>query len=290
MAILVLFGIILLLVGFFKPKGAGILVQTTPAASVFVDGEQVGRTPYNAVHNPEEVVIKLVPESFDTPLTPYETVVNLTSGVETVVVREFGESEEDSAGEIVSFEKVGKGETSLAVLSDPDSAQIKIDGIIRGFAPFKTTDIVSGEYTLTLSAPGYKERSIKIQTREGYMLTVVVKLVSSGEVVEEEIVEGEEDEEKVVYVKILSTPTNFLRVRSEPTTTGNELTKVTPGERFVFVEENEEGDWYKIEYKEAEGDLLAQTGWIFSTYAEMTEDGEIDGAKDITPAPTEDEE
>ncbi|QQS39033.1 PEGA domain-containing protein [Candidatus Woesebacteria bacterium] len=279
LALLALLVIVLFLVGFFKPKGAGLLIQTTPLASVYIDGKQVGRTPYNAIYEPGEKVIKLVPDSFELPLTPYETMVNLTSGVETVITREFKDLEDTSSGEIVSFERVGKTETSLAVLSQPDGAQVKIDGVIRGFAPFKTTDVSQGEYTLSLTAPGFSDRSIKIKTYEGYMLTVIVKLAKSDQIV----IEEDKDELEIktqTEIEILSTPTNFLRVRSDASSGSEEIGKVIPGETYVLLEESEDGEWHKISYEEG------KDGWVSTTYTKILDSDSKEDEANLTPQPT----
>lgn len=301
--ILVLLGIALLitliffLVGIFRPKGAGIVIETTPDSSVFIDGVQIGRTPHKETRKPGEVVIKLVPESFDKPLAPYETKVNLVSGVETVIDWEFGESTEAAGGEIVSFEKAGRDETSLSVVSIPDSAQVVIDGTIRAFAPYKTSNIAAGEHVLIVSAEGFLDRSIKVKTYTGYKLTALVKLVPSEEEPREEAigeVEGEEEEEEKVWVEILSTPTGFLRVRDEPSTLAEEIGRVKPGEKYLFIEQDEKTGWFKIEYppaqagEEAEEGLSAPAGWVSNTYAEKIEpsDAEAMEGEEITPTPT----
>ena len=59
-----------------------------------------------------------------------------------IVRRDFGESEEDSAGETLSFERVGSDEASLSLVSIPDSAQITIDTTTKAFAPYKTSAIL----------------------------------------------------------------------------------------------------------------------------------------------------
>ncbi|RLC31891.1 hypothetical protein DRH13_02385, partial [Candidatus Woesebacteria bacterium] len=100
-------GIVFFVIGSFKPKSAGIVIETIPAANGFIDGKQVGRTPYSGTRKPGEITIKLIPESFEAPLAPFETKVTLVAGIETVVKREFGESDEASSGEIISFEKMG---------------------------------------------------------------------------------------------------------------------------------------------------------------------------------------
>lgn len=259
-------------VGYFKPKGAGILINTNPASSVYIEGQQVGRTPYKQTRNPGEVTIKLIPDSFETPLAPHEARVNLVSGIETLITRDFGETSELSGGEVVSFEKVGKGETSLAIISIPDSAQVAIDGQIKGFSPYKTNSINPGEHLLTVSAKGYLDRSVEIKTIEGYKLTAVVQLVQGGEAEEEPNVEAAEteiiEEEVEPKVTILSTGVGFLRVRSEPSTLGEEVARVEPGEEYKLIETDEETGWFKIEYEEADEDLPAKTGWISNQYAE----------------------
>jgi hypothetical protein len=76
-------GTVLFLVGTFKPKSAGLFIETVPKASVFIDGEQVGRTPYETTRSPGEVTIKLIPESIDTALAPFETKLTLASEIDS---------------------------------------------------------------------------------------------------------------------------------------------------------------------------------------------------------------
>jgi hypothetical protein len=272
-------GIVFFVVGSFKPKSAGIVIELIPAASVFIDGEQVGRTPYDGTRKPGEITIKLIPESFEAPLAPFETKVTLVAGIETIVKREFGESDEASSGEIISFEKVGGKEASLAVVSIPDAAQISIDGSIRGFAPYKTSSIVPGEHQVIVYAPGFSEKSFSIGTIEGYKLTVVVKLKPNGE----EVLSDEDDkapeEPKQEEVEILSTPTGFLRVRSEPSTAGEEIAQVEPGERYPYLDKDEDTGWFKIEYEDGE------EGWVSNQYAKKVDPDEEE-EEEASPSPT----
>jgi len=258
-----------------KPKTAGIYIETSPASSVTIDGEQVGRTPYNATRDAKEVVVKLIPETIENPLSPYEVKVTLIPGVKTVIKREFGDSEQTSAGEIVSFEKLGGSEASMSVVSTPDAAQVAIDGQIRGFAPYKASSITPGEHSLVVSYEGYESRTISVKAIEGYRLTAVVKLRPTGEVKAEEKEETPKEEEKKVMVEISSTPTGFLRVRAEPSTAAQEVSRVKPGERYAFIEENDTKDWFKIEYEKD------KEGWISSQYAKKVE---VSGS--ATPTPT----
>ncbi|OGM10840.1 hypothetical protein A2Z22_03065 [Candidatus Woesebacteria bacterium RBG_16_34_12] len=265
---------ILFFIGYLKPKGAGIFIESQPPSSVIIDGEQLGRTPYKETRNPKEITLKLIPESFEKPLSTYETRISLVPGIETYIKREFGESEESSSGEVLSFEKIGGDESSLAIVTIPDSAQIAIDNTSKAFAPYKTSAISEGNHQIKVSLPGYLEKIVSIKTQKGYKLTALIKLSQDKEYVkgeekaaEEEVV-VEEEESKKTMIKIKETGVGFLRVRNEPSTLGEEIDRVEPGKMFVLIEEDEETGWFKIEYEEG------KQGWITNQYAEKVEEGE----------------
>lgn len=250
-------------IGFFLrgrlvPAQAGLLIETSPQAQVFLDEDLVGVTPVEVNRQPGEVVIKLVPVADDGPLAPYETKVTLTGGIRTVVRRNFAATDEKSSGELISFERIGGRVTSLAVVSSPDSAEIFLDGVSQGFAPVRVDSVSVGKHTVIARAEGYSEHTVEMQAAQGFKLTLLVKLASTEEVVQPE-------EELQVLVEILETPTGFLRVREEPTTSATESGRVTPGQEYLFVEENEDKTWYKIEYEEG------KTGWVSAQYAEKVE-------------------
>jgi len=78
----------------------------------------------------------------------------------------------------------------------------------------------------------------------------------------------------------LSTPTGFLRVRSEPSTAGEEVAQVDPGDRFPYLETDEDTGWFKIEYEDGE------EGWVSNQYAKKVEPGEEDEEEEEEPSPT----
>ena len=290
-SLLLLIGLVFFMIGYLRPKVAGIYVTTNPSATVFINSEQVGRTPYRATRDPDEITVELIPESFQVPLAPYETKVTLVAGVETVLQRDFGEIEETSAGEIISFEKVDKDETSLSVVTIPDQAQLLIDGRERVFTPYKTSSLLPGEHALVISANGYKERVVEVKTHDGYKLTAIVKLAKEKESEEEQPVASEaatqdqDKEEEKELVEILTTPTGYLRVRAEPSSLGNEVSQVEPGETYTLIETDEKTGWFKIEYLPAlpaqagQAGEEAKVGWISNQYARKV-------AEKITPTPT----
>lgn len=258
----VVIAITLFVIDRLKPKVAGIFIETTPSATVFINGEQVGRTPYKKTYEPGEIIVKLIPESFEKPLAPYETRVNLVSGVETVIRYDFGESEGLSSGEIISFEKIDKNQTSLVVVSIPDSVQLTIDGFQKLVTPHKTSSITADDHTLLLTSEGFIDRQIRVKTHKGYKLTAIVQLaLSTGEPEEELLPTPEDLPEPEPKIEILSTPVGFLRVREEPSTLGKEIGQVEPGETYKLTDEDEKTGWFKIEFEEG------KEGWVSNTYA-----------------------
>lgn len=266
-AVAVLILLVFFVVGFFNEKPAGIRIDTTPSATVYINDEDVGRTPLKTTKKAGEIVVRLVPDAVDKPLVPYETKITLVSGIETIVQWQFSDSEDKSSGAVASFEKTAENEVSLAVVSNPEASQVIIDGKVEGFTPLKTSTITVGEHALSVVAPGYEEKTIGIRTHEGYKLTVAFKLAvkeTSEEIVVEEIKEDEPKEEKP-RISIKETPTGFLRVRSEPSTLAEEVGKVEPGDEYEIVEKDEKTGWYKIEYKEG------SFGWVSNSYVEVIE-------------------
>ena len=52
LGITALVGLTLIVFNFLVPKGAGILVEADPVSSVFINGEEVGKTPYSGIKKP----------------------------------------------------------------------------------------------------------------------------------------------------------------------------------------------------------------------------------------------
>ena len=122
------------LIGYLKPKPSGLMVDTVLRRDVYINGNFVGKTPYTGTNPSGQIDLKLVPDITDQGLLAYETKVNLVSGIQTVVTRQFGTSEDLSSGDVVSFDNTGIG---IVVISTPDNSQIYIDGVAQGFSPYK---------------------------------------------------------------------------------------------------------------------------------------------------------
>ncbi|OGC49616.1 hypothetical protein A2691_02350 [Candidatus Woesebacteria bacterium RIFCSPHIGHO2_01_FULL_39_23] len=278
----ILITISFLVLRLIKPPKAALLIESTPNSTVFVNGEQVGRTPYEGEFKAQEVVIKLIPDSFETPLAPYQSKVNLVAGIKTVIRRMFGDTDDTSAGEVVSFEKIGGNSANLSVISIPDGAQVTLDSESRGRTPIKISELETKEYHLEISAVGYLKRDFIVKAVEGYLLTAEVKLASEPGKVEGVVIEEvpEEMKEEVVdKVKILSTPTGFLRVREKPSTQSAEVGRVAPGREYILLETDEKSGWFKIEYE------AGKEGWVTNQYAKKVEES-ASPTPSFTPSPS----
>lgn len=254
---LVLVGMFLIAVSFlaffgvFKTQPAGIQIETEPKSDVFINGVNVGKTPYEATRESGDIVIRLVPES-DLELDDYETKVYLVSGVKTIIKRSFKESEEETSGATVSFEKTSEEESLVTVVSIPDNAQISIGGRVYGFAPLRTK-IKEGEHELLVSKEGYLDKKLSIRSYNGYKLTAVVKLQKNTVVLAAETPVISQPESTTEKIEILNTDIGFLRVRSEPKSNSELVGQVKPGEVFDVWEKDISSGWYKIKFEDKEG-------------------------------------
>lgn len=274
----------------FKKEGpAALQISSTPQASVFLDGNNVGITPFfNDKLTPGEHTVKLEPQATTDQLVSWESKVTLAPNILTVINRTLGSSESLSSGEILSLEKIAKKDTSsLAVVSIPDQAVVKVNGEPRGFAPVLVENLPAGDYQVIVSTPGYEEKTISAHTVTGYKLTVTVQLAKKEEAKEATpSAEKEEKEEEVEatptpkvtpkaeatptpsvekpYVRIVSPSTGWLRVRSGPGMTYEELAKIDDGTTYSYLGETK-NDWHKIEYEEG------KEGWVSGVYSELVE-------------------
>lgn len=251
--VLVVFGIVLFKVVGSKP--AGLSVEASVTSMVYLDGKQVGSTPFDgSVAAGDGVVLKLVPREGTANYYPFETKVNLVSGIKTVVRENLGPTDSDTFGEVVSLQKSATDDLAVSIVTNPDAAQVTVDGIAKGFTPLRVGNLSNGEHSVTISLGGYGSRSFVVKTVPGFMVTTLVKL----SVVKK--ASPTPSPKNVSVVKILNTPTGYLRVRSKPTTASDEVAQVHPGETYDFVAKDEKLGWIEIKV----GNI---SGWISDDYA-----------------------
>ena len=250
-----------------SPKRSAVEINSYPIAKVYLDGKEMGMTPYkNRTLSPGEIEIKLV-----TNESSWTKKIKLQNNVNTVIDWEFGKSDEESGGYILFLEKTGdKKNAGLMAMSNPSAATISIDNEIKGFSPIKINNIGEGDKHLSLTFPGHKNSDIFVKAIKGYQLVVEVILGKETTTINQEtqdqgnqpLVEIENSDlvENKIRVTIKETETGWLKVREASSSASKEVARVNPNESYDLLEEAT--DWYKIDLGEN------KNGWISSKYAE----------------------
>lgn len=257
--------VVFIFTGGLNEKKAAISLDAYPQATVYINGQEAGTTPYeNDAISAGEAEIKLVPQQGEIS-TAWERKIFLNPGTHTFINWEFNSSPELSGGRIIYLEKTGsKDKAGLSVVCKPDDCSVSVDGQMRGFTPLNFEDISEGEHRISISAPQYQEVEVMARALNNYKLSIVVDLIKQTEEISEiEELKPTRMEAKETVVTISETPTGWLRVREGPGRTFTEVGRVNPGEEFPFIEEG--SGWYKIEYEDGE------EGWVSADYAEKSE-------------------
>lgn len=228
---------------------SGISILSTPSeATVYLDEQEVGKTPYEDKNlEVRDYAIKIKKDS-----SAWQGQITLIAGTVAVVNRDLAQDIASSAGEILTLNK-GKG---LTIISNPTSALVEIDGKAYGNTP-TTVDITAGEHTILISHSNYLKRSIRAEMPTNFNLTVSVDLALS-EADLTTIVTPTITQTPEVIVK--NTPTGFLRVRDKPNLNGKEISRVKPGDRLILLEEL--GSWDKVRLSDN------TEGFVSSSYVE----------------------
>jgi uncharacterized protein YgiM (DUF1202 family) len=244
------------------PKKSGLEIMSYPPAKVYINNKEAGMTPYkNNNLQPGKVDISLKTET-----NQWSKVIELQNNINTVINWEFGKEEKDSGGYILYLEKTGDGKKAgLMVNAIPDKAAIAVDNEIKGFSPQRFNDISEGDRQLTLSFPGRKNLNVFMKAINGYQLVIEANLAEDLETIEPvvEVKPSPTIGQQIKQVTIKETETGWLRVRSEPSSSGSEVGLVNPGEKYPLLEEST--DWYKIDLGNN------KSGWVSAKYASKVE-------------------
>ncbi|EKE06337.1 MAG: hypothetical protein ACD_19C00016G0010 [uncultured bacterium] len=254
---------ILFFLGLFKEQEAGILIESDPISKIYINGVEVGVTPYESNRKSGEVRVKIKPEQLgDQIFDDYETKINLIPGVKTIIKRTFKFSDENTSGIVVSFEKIGGDQAFVTAVSIPDNAQILIDGKNYGFTPLRIK-VQAGDHTLSILSDKYLEKTLPIKVYKGYKLTASVKLAKIEEQQQQQVVLSESIV-NLNSIRINKTDIGFLRVRSGANTGFPEVGQVKPDEVYEVIEEGENGKWYKIKFLNSDGNEIE--GWVSAEF------------------------
>jgi hypothetical protein len=292
-----LVGLVILVASFARflssrgPKLGQLRIDSMPVSNIFIDNNNIGRTPYKEKFNVGEYTVKLVPESAVNQLVSWQGKISVGQNSLTYVNATLSESELTTAVDRVWLEKITSKQSELSVTTSPDGATVLVDDVVKGVTPLSLQDITAGEHAVSITNVGFQTRPMKIITTPGYRLIMNFKLaLSQGESPGESIspaTQSAAPSGKITpvpkspsgvktatqsatqpdppkpFVIIKDTPTGFLRVRMEPTTGATEAARVNPGEKYTITDS--QNGWYEISYDGV------NSGWVSGQYAEKVE-------------------
>lgn len=273
--LLIGFGVVLILTGFFiifkitnflNPQGKGALqVTSNIQATVYLNNKSIGTTPVCLCNGDQTIAsgeysLRISP--FDTSLTDFQTRIKVSPKVLTAVERTFLPGALASSY-ILTLEKINEANPQLFITSIPDGAVVTIDGNPSNVTPLFLKNIAASEHEVEIQKAGFNKKTIRIRAVANYKLVINTILGTEVKGLEETpSPTPSPTASPSAIIKIKDTATGFLRVRETPSISANEVTRVSPGEQFPFLDETE--GWYKIKVASSEG-------WITSEFSEKIE-------------------
>lgn len=241
---------------------SGINIDTIPKARVYLNGKDVGVTPYvNENLKPGDYKLRLSAVLEDGQENDFQTQLKLIPGTIAVVNRVFGKTQLDSWGVVISFDKINYPQAALYLASNPD-ALVRINNVERGLTPQKVSIDKIDKHELTFQRDGYASQSFTVVPEIGYQLNVIADLGSIKDLREDSNASSSAQnnitsQESGQYATVSNTPTGFLRMRFEPSINSVEVGQVLPGESYPILAS--QSGWVKIKTQVAEG-------WVTSEY------------------------
>lgn len=228
---------------------SGISALSTPdAATVFLDGKEVGKTPFED----KNLDVKQYGVKIEKDGAFWQGQVKLNAGTMAIINRDLAKDQASSSGEILTLDR-GRG---MTIISNPSASEVEIDGKVYGKTPI-SINLSSGEHAIFIAHANYLKRSIKANLPDNFNLIVSVDLALS-EVDLTTISAPKTYETAQVIVK--QTPTGFLRVRDQASLSGKEIAQVKAGDTLVLLEEL--GGWDRVKLPNK------VEGFVSSSYVE----------------------
>lgn len=266
---IVVFGMFLFFTNRLSGKGA-LQVTANPNSEVFLNGVSIGKTPLckcspSDMLGASEYTIRLVPQGGS--FIPFEDKIKIEKSVLTVVDQTLDQGSLE--GSILMLEKLSsKNAIEILVISSPNTSQVFLDNSSVGQTPLLLKDITASDHEIKLKKNGYKEKIVRIRTKEGFKLVARVFLGIEAKSFESTSLTATPSASPTPtlvtpQIEILQTPTGFLRVREEANLASKEVGRVNPSETYDLVEQT--SGWYKIRLNDGE------LGWISSQYAKKKE-------------------
>lgn len=261
-AILFAFGVQFFLL---KTTGKGALqITSNPKSNVYLNGKLIGQTPLcrcdpQTMIESGEYTIRIVPIG-EQNILPFEKKITIQKSVLTAVDETFKEGASSEGSVITLTPLKDSKQIELLVLSFPDKASVYLDSILSGTTPVLLKNITSSDHEVKLTKTGYREKIVRIKTTLGYQLQSVVYLGINPDLPTPTASPSASPTPQKQMVRILETPTGFLRVRTDSSISSSEIARVNPGESYEILDEKDL--WFEIKLTDG------RVGWISSSYAQ----------------------
>lgn len=283
--------IFLFLIGIFfkslvldRPEDIGrIRVISSPTAGVFINDLSLGNTPIETKYKPGEYRLKLIPEGGSENAVSWEGKIQIFPHALTYVIRDLGESDVTSGGEVLTVAKIDGLKSgpygAIKAKSTPEGAMITLDSDEKGATPIDLLDIPAGEYELSIAMPGFIKRTQKILITPNHAVNIDFKLAldpkykTLDQLIEEESKQASLEAQlsaspsPIINISstrrlvIKKTESGFLNVREKPSVSSKQIDQVMPGEEYAYKET--ENNWYLIELSNE------NMGWVLGDYVEL---------------------
>lgn len=140
-------------------------------ATVSLNGKKLGSTPLKAdnVTSGEGKIL------LSDGVNSFEDEIILTPNTRTIVNRDLGPSLLFSAGETIWLEKSDLGET-VAILSTPIGAMVKLDGAEIGKTPITTQPLSLEKHTIEVYLDNYEGRAARFEVKKGHKINLNFQL------------------------------------------------------------------------------------------------------------------
>lgn len=227
------------------PKG-GLKITAFPDATVYLNGLEVGKTPYREDNlKIGEYLVKLV-----SPDSTWQGRINLNKGTLSVINRSLTPTTASSSGESLVLDN-GSG---VIITSSPSDSGVEIDGKYLGQTPLSLSLLSPGAHSFNISHDSYLTRKVDVVLPANLSLHINVDL-SLSEIKENKVVAPTVEVVKKVVIK--QTPLGYLRLREKPSISSKEVAQVSAGEELVVI--SEVTGWIQVRRKDnVEGYVSAQ--------------------------------
>lgn len=263
---------------------AGLQVMTSEVpSSLFLDDQYLDKTPFiNKKIKPGNYTLRIQPD--DSSFVPYDIPITLHKGTISVVTWKPNTSLETSGGVMYEMKKLSDSQKiELEFQTIPNNAILTLDGENKQFSPLVLSDITEGTHSFTVSLPSYEIQEHSVTLLKGYKVTVTVILGKTKEAETPQTETTPLPENSVTtpspeatassmssfntsdtQVQILKTgffvnDKEVLRVRSTPSSAGEEIGFATVGMLYPYKEEK--AGWFAIDFEK-------KVGWISSQFSQ----------------------